>query len=438
MLRKIWAIAYKDLYLTFTDRTLLLIMLVTPLAISSIIGFAFSGFIGGGNDVSVRDIPLAVVNLDVGANGFSQGSIFVEALVPTGDPDPDNDLYSLTNAVALSDAAAARAAVDDGTYAAAIIIPADFSESLAVTQTKPAITPTTIEVYVSPASPVSANIVSSIAQGFADQISAGSIAVAATIAAFSERASANPVFGITFAAAAANDQFTPDFAPAFTPSAAAISIERLTVTGEQNVFNPLVVFGSAQALFFVMFTALGASASIMDEQRSGTLQRQAASPTPQMTLLLGKMLGTLVTSIVQVTLLILALSVIGSLIAGEVQFIWGDNLLLLLLVVLFTSLSATGVGSLISSLVRTSEQANAIGSVVAILFGLFSGAFFNVEAIPGSDIIRRLTPNYWGVEAFTKLSVGDTDIGLNLVVLLVLGAAFFIASTLIFSRRLQS
>ncbi len=69
MLRKIWAITWKELYTTFTDRNLILIMIVTPLALATIIGAAFSGFINNtSNDVPIRDIPVAVVNLDQGAD----------------------------------------------------------------------------------------------------------------------------------------------------------------------------------------------------------------------------------------------------------------------------------------------------------------------------------------------------------------------------------
>src|SRR5689334_1306888 len=86
MLSKIWAITWKELYTTFTDRNLILIMIVTPLALATIIGAAFSGFIRGGNDVPVQDIPVAVVNLDAGteANGqkFNNGDIIANLLVP--------------------------------------------------------------------------------------------------------------------------------------------------------------------------------------------------------------------------------------------------------------------------------------------------------------------------------------------------------------------
>ncbi|MDZ4767599.1 MAG: ABC transporter permease [Chloroflexota bacterium] len=442
MLAKIWAIAYKEVYLTFTDRSLLLIMLATPLALASIIGFAFSGFIGGqGSDVSVSDITLAIVNLDqgmtTGDQTLNQGQIFIDLLVPDGADDPDNALHTLTDAAALPDAASARAGVADGTYAAAIIIPADFTQRITVSQAQPELQPVALEVVTSPAAPVSGNIASSIAGGIADQIAVGSVAVASTIGALTERAFSNPAFGLQFAAASSSGAFAPDFSAAFAPASAPITIEQQTVTGAVAGFNPLVSFGSAQALFFMMFTALGSANSLMEEKRGGTLQRQLVSPTPRMAILLGKMLGTWVTCVVQVTLLILALTLVGSLIAGELQFIWGNNIFLIVLVILLASLAAGGVGALVAAIVRTPEQGNIVGSVIALLFGLFSGAFFSLDAIPGADILSRLTVNYWGVEAFTRLAQGQTDIGLNLLVLVILGGVFFAVGLFVFDRRLN-
>ena len=42
-MRKIAAIAWREIYVRFTDRTLLVIMIATPLALSTIVGLAFGG-----------------------------------------------------------------------------------------------------------------------------------------------------------------------------------------------------------------------------------------------------------------------------------------------------------------------------------------------------------------------------------------------------------
>lgn len=437
MLSKILNIAWKDLYLTYTDRNLLLIMIATPLALSTIISLAFGGFFtNSGNDVPINDIPVAVVNLDQTVDGVNQGQVFIEALVPEGDPDPDNVLHQLTEAVALDDADAARAGVDTGEYAAAIIVPPDFTESLSISQDKQTITPTSVEVYASSASPVSASIVRGITQNFVNQIATGSITVAAVIDELVARIPENPAFGLAFAAQgeALSDYFTQAFSFQEMP----ITIEQQTVTGASALsINPLVLFGSAQAVFFMLFTAMGSANSILEERRDGTLQRMVVSPTPRMTILLGKMVGTFFNCVVQVVLLFVALTLIGSLVSGQFQIIWGTNILLIALVIVAVAFSAAGLGTLVASLVKTAEQGNVIGSVISLAMGAFGGVFFSVDQIPALAPISRLTLVWWGTNAFTKLSLEQTDVGLNLLVLVVLGVITFGIGVFAFSRRLS-
>lgn len=444
-MKKIWAITWKELYITYTDRTLVLIMIVTPLALASIIGSAFSGFFGGGSsDVPIRDIALAVVNLDQGAalgDGVTvQGDVFADILVPPADASEadlqDNPIYQLTNAVELTNAAAARAGVDDGTYTAAIIIPRDFSEKVGYGQNDP-IQPASVEVYASSARPISSNIARTLAESIANQIATGNITVQATIEALIARSQSDPAFGIRFGLASGSGSFNPDFSAAFDPSNNPIRIEQQTVTGEQQTFNPLVVFGSAQAVFFMLFTAIGGATNLLEERRDGTFQRQLVSPSARMTLLLGKFAGVFLTCLVQVLLLILAMTLVGSLLEGRLTFIWGSNLPLLALTLIAVALATSGIGTLVVSLVKTPEQANVLAGVIGILFGVLGGAFFNIDGIPVLNQIRVITPHYWGVDAFSKLAVDNADIITNLIILTLIGVVLFAAGVTLFNRRVD-
>jgi ABC-2 type transport system permease protein len=450
MLSKLWAITWKELYSTFTDRNLILIMIVTPLALATIIGVAFSSFIRGGNDVPVRNIQVAIVNLDEGAevNGmsFNNGDIFVSALVPAADAAVENTdgtaesnpLFDLTDAVQVADAETARAGVDSGDYVAAIIIPADFSAKITYSQAH-SIEPVGVEVYASASSPTAASIIRSIVESFANQIATGNITIQATIEALIERAQSDPAFGILFAAASASGSFTPDFAPAFTPGENPIIIEQQTVTGEAVTFNPLVTVGVGQAIFFMMFTAMGSANSLLEERRDGTLGRLMASPTPRFVILLGKLLGTLVICIVQVTALLIALTLVGSLLIGQLQFLWGSNLLALAAVVVTVSLAATGLGSVVAAAVQTPEQGNVVGGVISMAMGVLGGAFITTDVFPEAiQPFTRLTINYWGADAFSRLSQNQTDIGTNLLALLGIGIVLFSIGLAIFNRRLNA
>ncbi len=438
MFRKIWAITWREIYTTFTDRNLILIMILTPLALATIIGAAFSSFINTSNDVPVQDIPVAIVNLDQGtqSNGttVNNGDIFVTLLVPTGAAaDSSNPLMELTNAVQVADADTARAAVDDGTYAAAIIIPTDFSAKLSYSQTH-SIEPVSVEVYASPATPTSGTIIRSIAEGIVNQIATGNITVEATIQALIAQVRTDPALLPQIA----SNNFKPDFSEAFTSSTNPISITQQTVSGQASSFSPLVMFGSAQAIFFMLFTAMSSAAGILEEKRDGTLQRLIVSPTPRIVILLGKLIGTFLTCVVQVVILIVALTIVGSLLAGKVEFIWGSDIPAVVLVILMVALAASGLGTLVASLVRTPEQGNVIGGVISMVMGIFGGAFFSTSIFP--DFIKpitNLTITFWGTDAFTKLAQNQTDIGTNLLALGGMGAVLFVVGLVLFNRRLS-
>ena len=452
MLRKLWTIARKDVITTFTDRNLILIMLVTPLAISTIIALAFGNITSGG--APLENIPVALVNLDEGdANGFNAGAIFVNAFVPAGEESAESGLASgscesvvvsdgsstsfletLTDATLLTDAAAARAGVDAGTYAAAIIIPAGYSAALAYSEDDPDIQPIPVEVYGDSARTISPQVIRSIAESIANQILAGQITVAATIDTLIERAQTNTGFGLMFLAASNTGQFEPDFTCAFTPGFNTIQVSQQTITGQQTGLNPLVLIGSAQAVFFALFTANGGAASVIEERKDGTLQRMVVSPTPRFIILAGKALGVLAMVLLQLIFLFIALSLISGLIYGNLA-IWGTDWLAIALLILFTGLATSGVGMLTAAVGRTAESAAVIGSIVAIFMGVLGGAFFTVDAIPVLQPFTRLSIVRWGSEGFTKLAQGNTDIGLNLLFLALIGAGLFAAGLYLFNRR---
>lgn len=446
MFAKIWAIARKDLYTTYTDRTTLLIMLATPLALATIIGFAFGNFFGSGSDVPISNIPVAIVNLDQGVetNGMTlnNGDVFVQALVPSADAPPemleDNALFKLTDSVLLTDADAARTAVQAGDYAVAIIIPADFTEKITYSQAHPTLETVEIELITSANSPTSAAIMESVVTSISNQIMTGSITVAATIDSLIEMSAANPQFGIEFGAASLSGAFAPDFSPAYTGAINPLRIEQQTITGEQSTgFNPLVSFGSAQAVFFMMFTAMAVANSMHEEKEQGTLQRIVVSPTERMAILGGKMLSTFLNCWAQIVFLFAALTLIGSIMTGALDFIWGDNLPALFAVIFATAFAASGLGTLVMSLVRTAEMGNTIGGIISMVFGFLGGAFFNLQSIPALASLSRLSLNYWGVDAFTQLATGRADILPNLAFLLTFGAVTFALGIVLFNRRTE-
>lgn len=458
-MQKLWAIAWKDIYQTFTDRSLLVVMILTPLVLATIISMAFGGLSGG--QLEIGDIPVVLVNLDEGieTNGQQQnfGETFVNILVPAEVDSATNNavqcgtdeaaesdggglsLDELFISTVLDDEAAARAGVEDGTYDVAIIIPNGFTAAL-TPQTDPEAgasfgDPAPIVVFANAGATLSGNIAQSVTTSITQQFITGGVTIAATIDQLVARAQADLIFGAQFLAASVSGEFQPDFACAFTSDLGVIDViqQPLTAVQQQSQFVQILIeTGAAQAVFFALFTANFGLLSIYAERDAGTLQRLLVSPTNRITIISGKVVGAFAAVILQIVLLLLSLTLIASLVEGQAMFIWG-NPLLVFVVLVAISVAVAGVGIFIAGIARTAEQSRVIGPIVFAGLAALGGAFgFSLP-----QTVSQFSLIYWGVDAFEKLSGGSADIGLNLIVLLVQGVILFGIGAWLFNRRTQ-
>ncbi|MCU0496859.1 MAG: ABC transporter permease [Anaerolineae bacterium] len=427
-MRKILIIAAKDLRETFSDRNLLLIMFAAPLAIATIIALVFGGVSRGASPL--QNIPIAIVNQDTGSAFVSYGQIFTEIFIPA-TPDPENELEQLVDAIALTDPVAARAGVDAGTYAVAIIIPPDFTSNLSYVGPGIPLGTSSIEMYADRDRPIGAEIIRSITDGILTQLAASNIALAAgldTLIADSPLIAASAPF---------SDAFNNAMAATFTPSLNTIQVESLTIEQQARTFNPLVLVGSAQAIFFALFTANGGASHILEEGRNRTLHRLRMSPTHPVTILLGKMAGTFVMVFVQLVLLGIAFMLVNTLLAGQFELIWGPNPIALLLITFTITLASTGLGSIVAATAKNPERAQITGTVIAMFMGMVGGAFFQTGTDSAFGGIERLSIVYWGSNALQRLASGQSDIVLHAVVMTLFGAIAFAIGLWLFHRQLQ-
>jgi ABC-2 type transport system permease protein len=474
-MKKLWTIAYKDIRTRFTDRTLLIIMLAAPLAISTIIGLAFGGL--GRTESPIQHIPVAVINEDqASAYGVSFGDtlagLLVEGQLPAGTsaslqacPQNVNSSSSITSAdeslstlidgkafdqgvaqglvqenkisppVAAAGTTAyleqaARAAVDKGLYTAVVIIPPDFSTSLnSLSNPQQSAVTSSVTVYGNAGNSLSSGIVRSVVASITAQMVSGNIAIGATLG---EIAAQQPALLAKITPQDAGNLFVC----AFSPGSSLVSLAEVPVQAAPTSMagTLLVTFGSAQALFFALFTGQFGVLSMYEERRNGTLQRILVSPTPRSTILGGKLVGVFVSVLFQLVVLILALTLVGSLIEGRAVFIWGNNIGMLALVLVAVAVVTSGLGMFLAGVLKGVEQANIVGSVLNIGLGVLGGAFG--FQLPRS--VAQFSLIYWARDAFDTLAAGRGDISLNVLVLFVEGALLFFIGLLLFNRKFEA
>ena len=371
-----------------------------------------------------------------------------------------DDLFDVDE---MASAEAARAAVDRGDYVAAVIIAPGFSNQMMPTFSFAGDGGTTtsapageIEVYGSSGSPISALIVRSVVEGVVNQFTRISVALGATVdsavnillrnvslanvdlANFNLadlNISTQTLNTITETLQTLDSSVLDPLGCLLTPGASNLHVNQqpLDQTQSLDAFSYImIVLGSAQAVFFALFTGIFGMNSIYEEKRQWTLQRLIASPTPPRYLLLGKLIGNLLVVAFQISVLLLAFTVIASLVKGAPTFIYGRNIPAFLLVVFAIALFSSGLGVLVVGLFKTPEQVQFFGPMISATLGALGGSFgFRLPPAVG-----RISPIYWGVSALEKLGTGESGLALDVGVLLAIGVVLFVVGAIFFRRRM--
>jgi len=172
---------------------------------------------------------------------------------------------------------------------------------------------------------------------------------------------------------------------------------------------------------FAFFLVLTAGSLFVSERRQGTLLRLRVAPLSTWQILAGKLLPCLAVSVLQGLFLLAA----GRLVFG---MSWGPYPAWLILVVVCTSVAATGLALLVAGPARTEAQVAVYGSLLVLVLAGVSGSLMTRELMPEAmKAWSRLTPHAWALDAYNQLLVNPTPnlaiVATACLVLLLFGAA---------------
>ncbi len=417
-MRKLWVLSLKEVLLTVRDVGALVMMLVTPLAITLVMAAAFGT---GGTDAPLESIPVLLLNQDAGTMGQSLVDIFYS-----------DALGDLVTPELVTDEAAARARVDDDDVAALVVIPMDFSarvfplgalaqQMAGVDVTKMTsdtvltaeqqfqlgmaflqsqglamVDPVVVEVYASPDWRISSAVVKSIVSQGLEIINtqiAGTTNIMTRLAAAQSQADAPSGDFAQMGGAFQMDWGSDGVQTAELP----IKLHITSSTGRR--FSWLSYYASSLAVTFLMFAVTSGGRTLLAERRLGTLPRLLITPTPALAILLGKMGGIILTGVLQLCVLWGATSLIGA--------YWGAPLSVLLAIPIIV-LCTSSLGALISAWARSPGQAGAIGAAITLIGSAFGGGFVLRWSLPlWVQYASFITPAGWGIEILGRLQAGQ-------------------------------
>lgn len=179
------------------------------------------------------------------------------------------------------------------------------------------------------------------------------------------------------------------------------------------------------AVMFILFGTTFAAGTLLAEKEDGTLKRLLMAPISKWSILGGKLLSNFLQAIAQAVILF----TIGHVVFG----MWlGRDLIALVMLILATAFSATGLGILLAAFCKTRSQVRGIAVMVVLINSALGGSWWPLYIVPEAmQKIGHLTLTAWAMDGFNNLLIYGKTIGSiasSLLVLTVMGGFFFIVA----------
>ncbi len=355
------------------DKRSLALIVLAPIFVMFVFGLAFSG--------EVRDVKVAVVDLDEGAAGAP--AALSRALVS----NLDEEVMELEYA---DDREAALAMVEAGqAYAAVVFPPGLTAAALAGLEGRPGAPPASIELLLDRSN---VNVSEAVSKAVNE----------ALLAAMEGAGLSLPV-----------------------------SVEAVAVFGEGAKFMDFFVPG-IMAFAVYMITTLLTLVTFVGERTSGTLQRMLATRLRERDIVLGYAAAfSLIGTGQAVLLLLVGMLVFDVAVVG--------NVLLAFAVIALLAVVSQALGILLSSTARREAQAIQVLPYVILPAFLLAGIFWPIEAIPAwLRPLSYLVPPTYAVNASRAVMLKGWGVGkiwLDLLALTLMAALFLSLAVLSLRTR---
>jgi ABC-2 type transport system permease protein len=394
-MRKVFAIAWNDIRVEFSERVTWIFFLVLPVVFTIIIGQGLRGLEGSPGEGAHQRYTLLVVDAD-------HSSLSNELITIIGESPAIRPL--------VKPASEAQALFNQQQAAALLTIPSGFEQVLAAGQ------PVDISLEKLPNDTrtlvIDQALTAALSQvDSAVQAAQGSLSQAERIAPFRDSAQREAYYNAGLQRAFQLLQEPPAHTVLNQSPQATVEI---AAGFEQSSPGQLVTW--------TLITLLGTSEVFVSERLGGTLRRLLATPTRKSTILLGKTIARLGMGLFQMALLI----GFGALALGVN---WGRSWGALALVAAAFALASVALGTLLGALVRSRSQASGLTTMFSMLLSALGGAWWPLEVTPPAyQAVVKILPTTWAMIGFNDVILrgqGVTGVLPVVGILIAFAAVFF-------------
>src|SRR5579863_3712269 len=408
-MKNLWYIARKDLLENLKDRNSFFLLLVMPLVLITVIGFAVGSFFGSGSNQIT--ITVAMSNQD---SGFLGKSVAQALQINTSSLKITVNQFNDPNKV--KDEVANNSNVNAG-----VVIPAGASNALIAASQKGTLPKNIVQVYSLPGSnDARPTIIQNIVTNLLTSEIAGSTAVGQVYSVCNQP-------GNHCAQSSINTQTIASTVGQASATGGTSAIQALNA-GKATKTNPFDQYVPGYAVFFALFGINAVAGTILQEKEDGTFRRLLIAPVQRYALLGGKLLAQFILTLAQLAVLFAV---------GYFAFhldIASWSALIALLV--GTAFATTGLGILLVSIVKTRRQLNPIVTLVVLITSTIGGAFFPLFLEPSwMQQIAKIGITAWAMEGLNGVMILGKDflqVAPDILGLLIYGAICFLIATRLF------
>lgn len=353
---RILNITFKDLKIIFRDKMTYVWLFLTPMVMIFIFGFA----LGGSNESIKVSLPVIYEKSDPIASGIADKL----------------ELTDLVKVVKTETEESARRGVEDGDFAAALLIP----------------------------------------EGLASSVEKGDAVYLKVLAIDTNDARVQMAVQAAYQASfmqlemAAPQQYTQKL---------SVETKKVEQVRSSNAFD---IYVPGYAVMFMLFAVMQGLLLIIEEKETGTLKRLFLSPSGKLGILSGKQLAVMLTTMIQAAVLFSA----GWLLFG-ISVDKGP--LSIALICFCTGVAAIGLGTMLSGFIKEVRQVSGIVVFIILVMSALGGSWWPIWIMPGwLQSLSWITINGWAMDAFNKIMIynkGFTSILPQCAVLGGMGMLFF-------------
>jgi|GEM_PF-4293470 len=382
-------IAVKDLKIIMREKIAWLTMILLPLVVVTVAGFALSGLFSE----SVPDLKLAysysgnAENIEPLIHGLEE----IEAiqLVQTGSKEDGMKLIEKSSVTAL------------------IVIPEDFNVGNINSEF-------TVEFYYDVSSQSSSGILQGMVQGVVNSLN-NSLVTIELLARQAEQYGANTQELLPQIVEKVRNSF-------HTTERIGIAVQGVGGEESNESFYQVI---PGFAVMFLLFSIIGGATKLFDERQNKTLRRILIAPVKKSDVIIGKWLGMTIEGFFQAVILFLA----GKFIFG---LSLGDNPLRLLCFLLIAAGTAGAIGVFVASISKSLKQANGLAMLLFMVMSALGGSWWPLELTPAfMQTAGKFTFNYWAISGIKKLILFNQpllSVGFEMVILALVGLIFLFLS----------